>query len=64
MTLFADDKLLCWQIRSVRALERALGQISVVLDTLERACVKVNVPKSEVLMLLRGKKADEARRGL
>ena len=62
MTIFADDKLLCWQIKSLRALERALGQVSVVLDILQQACMKVNITKSDVLMLLRGTKADEARR--
>ena len=44
------------------ALEKAMSQISTVLDVLDKACVKVNISKSEVLMLLRGKRADEARR--
>ena len=50
ITLFANDKILCWQIRSMKQLERALGQIPVVLDALENARMKVNIPKSEVLM--------------
>ena len=62
MTIFADDKRLCWQIRSMKSLEKALSQISTVLAVLSSACMKVNVGKSEVLMLLRGKRADEARR--
>ena len=33
-----------------------------MLDTLQKARMKVNVTKSEVLMILRGTKADEARR--
>ena len=62
ITLFADDKILCWQIRGMKQLERALGQIPVVLEALENAHMTVNIPKSEVLMLLRGTKSDEARK--
>ena len=46
----------------MKALEKALSQISIVLDVLSTARMKVNISKSEVLMLLRGKRADEARR--
>ena len=38
---------------SERALERALEQISVVLDTLQKACVMVKITKSEVLIPIR-----------
>ena len=62
MTIFADDKILCWRVRSMKALEKAMSQINTVLDALDKACVKVNFSKSEVLLLLRGKRADEARR--
>ena len=34
MTIFADDKLLCWQIRSMKSLAKALSQISTVLAVL------------------------------
>ena len=62
MTIFADDKILRWRIRSMKAFEKALSEISIVLKVLSTALMKVNVSKSEVLMLLRGKRADEARR--
>ena len=62
ITLFAADKILCWRIRNTQSLEKALSQVGIVLDLLLRAKMKVNITKSEALLLLRGRKADEAKR--
>ena len=52
ITLYADDKILCWRIRSIVALEKSLKQVGFVLDLLSRAKMKVNITKSEALLLL------------
>ena len=62
ITLYADDKILCWRIRSIQSLEKALNQVGIVLDLLSRAKMKVNITKSEALLLVRGRKAEEAKR--
>ena len=64
LTIFADDKLLCWQIGSERDLDQALREVGVVLATLQELGMKVSNSKSEAALALKGSEADAVRKRL
>ena len=47
LTIFADDKFLCWKIGSERDLGQAVREVGVVLATLKELGMKVSSSKSE-----------------
>ena len=64
LTIFADDKLLCWQIGNERDLDQALREVGGVLATLQEMGMKVSSFKSEAVLALKGSEADAVRKRL
>ena len=62
LTIFADDKFLCWTIGSERDLEQAVREVGVVLATLRELGMKVSNSKSEAVLAVKGNEADAARK--
>ena len=62
MTIFADDKFLCWKIQGERDLEQAIREIAVVLQTLDALGMTVSHSKSEAVLSLKGAEADRLKK--
>ena len=54
LTLYADDNLGTWEIRSFADLRRGLREAAVILDTLQECELEVSPEKSVFLLELRG----------
>ena len=62
MTIFADDKFLCWKIQGEQDLAQAMREIAVVLQTLEDMGMKVSHSKSEAVLSLKGTEAERMKK--
>ena len=64
LTLYADDNLGTWEIRSFADLRRGLREAAVILDTLQECELEVSPEKSVFLLELRGPRASKAYRSI
>ncbi|CAE7763314.1 Pol [Symbiodinium sp. CCMP2456] len=62
LSLFADDVWGAWEITETTHLDKALDDISLILETLETLAMKVNYSKTAILLKLVGKDAAHHRR--
>ena len=57
LTIYADDKFLCWRVRSVKDIKRAVCEVKIILDTLEGMGMQISFAKSEAVLVVKGKEA-------